>query len=1063
MQDFSSFLQSQNKHIWGLKSLSGLADLILKTRVLDPWAHLVVAKEKELETLHSFFKLRQPDKKIFFLPQLTTSSLSSLKRSTWQQAANHGPAIFLAHPRSLLKKCSIDTKGVSIKKGSLRPKLSSLGYKQKDRAERVGDYSLQGLYLDIFTPLELIRLEMLGDTVETCVKLCKKTKQRVSEIHSCFIPSLLETNLNKEDIFKLLTHLKQQGLKVKEARQLSKGMIPEGFEVLLHALSLSCSLDFFKNKPLVWIYDTDELRDELSVKEYGTSQLFCFENIYLPFERLENENKIFLHKKKQDSIWSYPCYPVKKNLDTVKDLPLNHFIWLGSEQKIREFLKKKQDEKLIEKSIFIDSTIKESFVNLTEETAYLRAQDFIPSQNLKSSFDFFQNKFSALNFSELKEGDLVVHRKYGIARFIKLSTIKVENQVQDFIVLQYKDDNKLFVPAYLANTIKRYSFRSLSKKNVENLLDRLGDPRRWNKQKACTKQHIDTLVVELIRMYKEKPLIKRPSFEEKKEELLQFESQFPFKATAAQKRALKEIMDDMSKDRPMDRLLIADVGFGKTEVALRACFRALVQNKQVCFLVPTTVLALQHEEAFKKRFQNFPYKISTLTRFVPPKKKGVLFEELQNGSVNFLIATHGIFNSHIEFSNLGLLIIDEEHKFGVAQKEKLKKFKKNLDILSLSATPIPRTLNQSLQKMKDISIIDEPPPERKPITTLSLKREDNLIKQACDKEKQRGGQILFIHNRVASLAATTHWLREILPGYRIAMLSGQSSSIDIEKTLFDFLRKKYDLLVSTNIVESGMDIPNVNSLFIDRIQDMGLSQVHQLRGRIGRRDKQAFCYFLKPKKQLSKRAQERLQILEENSDLGSGFSVALHDMELRGAGSIFGKEQTGHFKAVGEELYFDLLEESLSEKNLSYRKREIEIKLPFGICLPSSYIEDPHLKLLYYKTFSQAETLEELQILKEDLELSFGPFPEDLKNLFYLLELKIQALPLLIKELNVTESSMTVIFYHESKIHSDKILSLAKEKNWKLISEYGIKMPLQTKNLKQEVINTLLTLSSSIG
>ena len=486
-------------------------------------------------------------------------------------------------------------------------------------------------------------------------------------------------------------------------------------------------------------------------------------------------------------------------------------------------------------------------------------------------------------------------------------------------------------------------------------------------------------------------------------------------------------------------------------MALTAVFRALENNFQVCFLAPTTVLTLQHFKNFKERFRNTPFKLALLNRFVSKKEKENLFKEVREGQIDFLISTHSVFNSQLVFKNLGLLVLDEEHRFGVRQKERLFRYRKNLDVLSLSATPIPRTLNMALTGIKDVSVISQAPEKRKAVKII-LKSWEGLVEQeivqACRKEKARGGQALFIYNRVKSLYQRAETLQNLLPDFKIAVVHGKSEKLD--QLMLDFFNKKYDLLVATNIIESGMDIPQANTLFIDRVHEMGLSQIYQLKGRVGRSQEQAFCYLLYPERGvLSPLAKERLGLLEKYSALGSSFQLALHDLENRGAGSLFGSEQSGHIQSLGEELYFEILNEQL--KNQTEIFIEPEIRLPFSVGIPSAYISDPRLRLLYYKNLSETRGKEERFSIQNELLEQFGPYPVELTHLFFLLDIREHCKNKLIIDFKAEKQSVALTFHEKSSISSQTVLNLLEKRKGRMLSDRSCKIPFQSEDVIEEI------------
>ena len=732
-----------------------------------------------------------------------------------------------------------------------------------------------------------------------------------------------------------------------------------------------------------------------------------------------------------------------------------------SQNSFLQYIKNRLPDSVSQNSLFIEGQLEESFVNSSEGEAWLKPEDLEKKKSQRgpsteeNSFEFFRQKAEALNFSELKEGELVVHRKHGLGKFSKLQALDMGEVSQDFIVLTYKEGDRLLLPAYRANEIKRYA--SYFPKNSEALLDRLGDPRRWEKKKEKVAKHIQALTMELIEIYRRRRASRRPPFKPVSEELKKFAEGFPFTETAAQLKAISEIMKDMDREYPMERLISADVGFGKTEVALRAVFRALENGFQVCWIVPTTVLSLQHYENFKARFQGWPFRLALLNRFLSQKGRDKLLKKLQQGEVDFLIATHGVFNSSVFFKNPGLFVIDEEHRFGVSQKEKLNRLKSHLDILSLSATPIPRTLNMALSGIRDVSLIGEPPARRKSVQIFTKKWDPALIRKACDFEKKRGGQILFVHNRVKSIYEREQQLRAILPHYKIGLATGQMPPAQLENILIQFFDGKFDLLLSTNIIESGMDIPEANTLFIDRISTLGLSQLYQLKGRVGRGETQAYCYFLLPERgKIAATARERLRLMEQYGDLGGGFHLALHDMETRGAGELFGARQSGFINTVGQEFYFELLRESLSrESEKETLFPEPEIKLPLSSYIPSSYIPDDPLRLFYYKSLSEASS-KTLAAIRSEMEHNFGVLPPETLNLFSLLEIRKTGRRLGLREMKTVGDFLYLSFQEKAALPVESILKAIQNRGWKMRTEHSIKIPLDSKKDLFEQVKSIL-------
>ena len=1006
---------------------------------------------------------------------------------SWMQDESFS-GLFLTTATALLKKTNPDFNLIKLKKGDVFPYEKLKFYRSVEFVSQPGEMRSGSFLIDIFSPVYKapFRVEILGYEIQSLHLLDSEFKRRKKELNQALISPLSEWNLEPSQCKKLCDFLREKEKSFnrylpKELYQsYSRGESYFGFESLLNLLDSHSSLDFISPSDLIYLWEPEILKQEfLKEQERWEKEnpFFKADHLFIDWTKLEerefqtadfaqtvssakkinsqkiNSNNppklssILPHSLKRElKLFSFfdKTKELKKNLNS---LPVSYLIFVGSQiQEMKQLLLKEgviehlDDSFLKDKNlIFIDRIIKESFIH-KGNSAYLRIGDFIKAkESSHQSFDLFRKRARALEFSKLNPGDLLVHIKKGVAEFIGLESLVFQGKSEDFIVLKYKGGDKLFVPAYKAKEVKKYSKKSNSKLTA-SLLDSLGHPASWERKKSKAKKHIQSLAIELIELYKLRKQRKRPPFQPAEQALQNFEKDFPWEKTRDQKRAIQEIMSDMDKEHIMDRLLVGDTGFGKTEVALNAVLRALENNYQVCFLAPTTVLSLQHFKNFKKRFEKTPYNPALLNRFVSPKQKEVLFQKIKEGQIDLLVTTHAVFSSHLSFKNLGLLVLDEEHRFGVQQKEKLFRFRKSLDVLSLSATPIPRTLNMALTGIKDISVITQPPAERKAVKILLKSWENKIqkeIREACYKEKSRGGQVIYIYNRVKSLYERVDWLSSLLPDFKIAIAYGKTKNLD--RIMLDFLEKKYDLLISTNIVESGMDIPQANTLFIDRCHEMGLSQIYQLKGRVGRSTKQAYCYLLYPEKQrLSPLAKERLKFLKKYVDLGSSFQLALQDLENRGAGSLFGSEQSGHIQDLGEEFYFEILNEQLKKQEEVFI--EPEIQLPVSVGIPSTYIPDSRLRLLYYKSLSESLDKEERSAIQNELLEEFGAFPEELKNLFLFLNIREFCKKNLIKDLKADFDSIKFIFHEKSQIPSPNIISLLKKYEGAMLSEQSFRL-----------------------
>ncbi|MBX3017176.1 MAG: transcription-repair coupling factor [Bdellovibrionaceae bacterium] len=641
----------------------------------------------------------------------------------------------------------------------------------------------------------------------------------------------------------------------------------------------------------------------------------------------------------------------------------------------------------------------------------------------------FTDAAKRLNFGDLKPGDAIVHIQHGIGIYDGLKVMSIGGADSEFIQISYKDKDKLYLPVYRVGQLQKFSGHAA---NVA--LDRLGTG-TFEKTKGKVKNALRDLALDLLKLYAERNQTQRPPFPLNNQDFQAFETAFPYEETNDQLRAIGDIVDDFEGTKPMDRLICGDVGFGKTEVAMRAAFIAANAGLQVAVLAPTTVLTFQHFETFKKRFKDWPLQIRALNRFVPTSEAKKTLTDLKEGRVDILIGTHRLLSKDVEFKRLGLLVVDEEQKFGVAHKEKIRKMKLNVDTIAMSATPIPRTLNMSLAGIRDLSLINTAPVDRLPTRTFITKWDRETIRKAIYSEVQRGGQVYFIHNRVQSIYQVVDELRELIPDLRIKVGHGQMEEHELEKTMVAFFNHEIDVLVCTTIVESGMDVPRANTMFIDQAHTLGLSQLYQLRGRVGRSKQRAYCYLLLPKSRvLDKTAQERLKVIQENSALGSGIRIAQYDLELRGAGNILGEEQSGHIDSVGYELYMDLLNEAVSEargEKIDRDNIDPEINLRIPAMIPESYIGDIRIRLSYYKALSEIKNADELDAIEAELKDQFGALPEPTVNLMGLMLIRAKCRELGIRDLSAGPKNLSLLFSERTLVKPEVVIKLAMKENKK--------------------------------
>lgn len=689
----------------------------------------------------------------------------------------------------------------------------------------------------------------------------------------------------------------------------------------------------------------------------------------------------------------------------------------------------KRDPRLIH---ILPTYLNESLRWMDEKIIFLRDDDFFGSKSrLKKSQSQkeVQKQFERLSFGDLNPGDFVVHIKHGIGKYEGLKVMPVNGIDSEFIQIAYKDADKLYLPVYRIGQLQKYS-SGLASVSV----DKLGGT-SWEKAKVKVKSQLKDVANELLQLYALRAQLQRPPFTSPENDFATFESAFPYEETQDQLRAIQDVLIDLTSSKPMDRLICGDVGFGKTEVAMRAAFKVVQDRKQVALLAPTTVLSFQHFETFKNRFQGWPIEIRALNRFVSPQEVKKTLSEVKEGKVDILIGTHRILSKDISFKNLGLLVVDEEQKFGVTHKEKIRRMRSSVDTLTLSATPIPRTLNMSLVGIRDLSFINTPPLDRLPTRTFTCKFESETIKKAITAEIARSGQVYFIHNRVQSIYGVADELRQLLPDARIKVGHGQMDEDELEQTMVSFFNREVDVLVCTTIVESGVDVSTANTIFVDNAHQMGLSQLYQLRGRVGRSKQRAYCYLLIPKgKNIDKVAQERLRVIQENTALGSGLIVAQHDLELRGAGNILGAEQSGVADLVGYELYMDLLNETLAEakgEDPPDLELDPEINLRIPALIPDNYISDIRLRLSYYKALSNLKSQEELLELEDDLKDQFGPIPEPVLNLMGVMLLRLKCKYLGVKDLTAGLKTISLMFTEKTPLKPETIIQLAMKENKK--------------------------------
>ena len=700
------------------------------------------------------------------------------------------------------------------------------------------------------------------------------------------------------------------------------------------------------------------------------------------------------------------------------------FIYGDSEnqaQRISELLKELDQEKLhvLSQSISAGFGIPQLKVLVVQENEIFGRRKRVP-KSVK------QVKSAVIDtFVELNPGDYVVHVNYGIGLFKGIERVKAMGNERDYIKLEYAEEETLFIPIEQVNLVQRY----IGNEGVAPRLDRIGS-KSWENRKSKAKKAAEDIAQKLIDLYSRRKASRGFPFPKDAEWQTAFEAAFPYTETDDQLTVTAEIKADMEKPAPMDRLVCGDVGYGKTEIAMRAAFKAVMGGKQVAFLAPTTILAEQHYENCVERFEGFPVRIAHMSRFVSRQEQKKILEGLAAGTIDILVGTHRIIQKDVVFKDLGLMIIDEEQRFGVKDKERLKVMKNNIDSLAMSATPIPRTLHMSLLKIRDMSLLTTPPHNRQPIETVIDAYNDDRVAMAIRREAERGGQVFYLHNRVESLEEVRFRLQNLVPEMMVETAHGQMTATELDDIFRRFKLGGFQILVSTTIIENGIDIPNVNTIIIDRADMYGVSQLYQLRGRVGRSDRKAYAYLLYPEnKVLSEVAMKRLQVISDFTELGSGFKIAMKDMEIRGAGNLLGKDQSGEIFAVGFDLYLKLLEEAvqrLTDENFQ-AQNEVLLELEYSGFIPESYITNPQTRMEVYKKIASISEKETLERMYGELEDRFGPIPEEVYSLLSLAEIRIICRRLSIATLRERGGMVTVEFARVSDVSVDKVLRLMKE------------------------------------
>ena len=931
--------------------------------------------------------------------------------------------------------------GAVIQPAELAAKLADMGYEKSKLTEIPGSFSLRGSIVDIFplTALSPSRLEFFDDELESIRRFEAATQLSTEARAELIITPARELPLTKSARERAAAQLEAEMAKtarglISQAKTqlqeifnplreyLKQGIWHMGMESLLTFFypEAGSLLDYLPPKDcLLLLSEPGQIKNQAELEKHDLEVSYydmleagkllpSFYYNFLDYEQLLEQflvrRPILLgqleggasgiearearHIQARD-LPSYAHNPQQFTIDC------RHF----SAQRCRVFISASSETRLkrvgeiIRDAGFpavriLRAAFNRGYESETLKLALITEQELFAQEGKRKARRLYSGGGKIENFLDLQPDDYVVHITQGIGRYIGVKRLTVEEISRDYLLILYADDDKLYLPVDQLDLIQKY----IGNEGAAPRLYKLGGG-EWQRVKARVRANVRDMARELLQLYATRAAAQGFAFSPDSNWQNEFEDAFPYEETPDQLQAIEDIKADMESQKVMDRLLCGDVGYGKTEIALRAAFKAVMDGKQVALLAPTTVLAQQHQRTITERFAAYPLKVGCLSRFATPAEQKKLVKALAGGEIDIMVGTHRLLSADVGYKDLGLLIVDEEQRFGVTHKEKIKAMRGNVDVLTLSATPIPRTLHMALTGMRDMSIIASPPQDRRPVQTYVLEYQDRLIREAILRELARGGQVYFVHNRVYNIYERALALQQLLPDARIAVAHGQMQEKELERVMVEFVEGATDILLCTTIIESGLDIPNVNTLIVDEAENFGLSQLYQLRGRVGRSERQAFAYFTyRRDKIVSETAQKRLIAIRDFTELGAGFKIALRDLELRGAGNILGPEQSGHIMAVGFDLYCKLLQEEMAIQAGQAPLREeaisAQLELQLNAFIPNSYIEDSGLKVEVYKRMAACENLDEVDELAGELADRYGALPAPVGNLLLLSKVK---------------------------------------------------------------------------
>ena len=1044
LQKLQNFI-TQNKNFFSVKGLYGSSKSFIISELFKNNNSNIFWILDEKEDAGFYFndceKLITNNQLFYFPSSYTrdnnfkkTSTQNIFKRTEFIKNFYSSKSLAITYPEALFEKIIVKkelfNRKTNLKTGqlinleTLNEKLFELNFERVDFVVEPGDFSVRGGIVDVFSFSNdnPYRIEFFGDEIESIRIFDIETQISINNINFIEILGDIENkeiDYDRENIFKFL--------------QNDTIIIFENIESLETRLS-NCykklKSDNKKNIDEIF-YSAKSFKNDLN--EFKLIEL----------NKINDQSPDIIFNIDQQPAFNKKFKFLLENLKSYHENGYEINIFCNNKNQIKRFKEIFElnnidfDPVLIDKPIFkgfIDNDIKQ--VCYTDHEIFERYHKFNLKQGFKTKLRVNLNELN-----QLQIGDYVTHIDHGIGIFGGLKKIDVNGKKQEAIKLTYGERDTLYVSIHLIHKICKYNGKDGTKPKIYKL-----GSGAWNKIKLKAKKRVKEVAFNLIEAYAKRKMKKGFVYSPDSSMQHELEASFLYEDTPDQIKSTIDIKKDMESQQPMDRLVCGDVGFGKTEIAIRAAFKAIDNNKQVAVLVPTTVLAFQHFKTFSKRLSDFPVSIDYLNRFRTSKEKSIIVQELNDGKIDLIIGTHQLVNDKVNFKNLGLLIVDEEQKFGVSVKEKIRSLKENVDVLTLTATPIPRTLQYSLMSARDLSIINSPPKNRFPIESNVISFDENLIKDAINFEINRAGQVFFVHNRIDNINEIKNLISRLVPSAHIAIVHGRLEGKVLEKTMLDFIAGEYDVLVSTTIIESGLDVPNANTIFINNAHNFGLSDLHQMRGRVGRSNKKAFCYFItSPFSSMTKEAVKRIQAIEKHTELGSGFHIAMKDLEIRGAGDLLGAEQSGFINDIGFETYQKILKEAVEELkekefgNIFDNEEKTPLKLSnfkidtdLEILFPENFINNVNIRLNQYQKLSEIKELESLDLFEKELIDRFGKLPNQSKDLLKTINLKLIAIENGFEKLVLKNKKMICQFVSNKNdpfYNSEKFQSLLKSIN----------------------------------